>query len=321
MNLKTTFLASLSVALLAITANAEVIHESDFEAESTTGFGIVSETMGFTDAGGDLIGFTMNNNTESSGLAVGISDANPLSGSFHYAVDASQTTMAGNGWGGSWNGQNTEGGSGGFTTPAAAIANGDGCYIDFVAGATFTVTAMVATDAANPLTGNANAEVRLEFNNIVDNGDGTTTTNPDVIVRQFSPSLGAADLTSTYQPITVSYTLTAADIAAATAPINSVVGVMGTNNHNGAGTDTGMIYFDDFKFEVDSASVVVVGNGHTSTVLKGDVDLDGSVTFLDINPFIVLLAANGFQAEADCDCDGDLDFLDIQPFIDILAGN
>ena len=55
--------------------------------------------------------------------------------------------------------------------------------------------------------------------------------------------------------------------------------------------------------------------------LKGDVNLDGMVTFLDINPFILLLAASGFQAEADCDCDGDLDFLDIQPFIDILAGN
>ena len=55
--------------------------------------------------------------------------------------------------------------------------------------------------------------------------------------------------------------------------------------------------------------------------LKGDVDLDGSVTFLDINPFIQVLSSNGFQAEADCDCDGDVDFLDIQPFIDILAGN
>ena len=54
--------------------------------------------------------------------------------------------------------------------------------------------------------------------------------------------------------------------------------------------------------------------------VKGDVDLSGNVDFLDINPFIVLLAAGGFQLEADCDCDGDVDFLDIQPFIDILAG-
>ncbi len=54
--------------------------------------------------------------------------------------------------------------------------------------------------------------------------------------------------------------------------------------------------------------------------LKGDINLDGIVTFLDINPFIMLLSSNGFQLEADCDCDGDLDFLDIQPFINILAG-
>ncbi len=68
---------------------------------------------------------------------------------------------------------------------------------------------------------------------------------------------------------------------------------------------------------IDNVAVTVDGGGGA---LKGDVNLDGSVTFLDINPFIVLLAANGFQAEADCDCDGDLDFLDIQPFINILAG-
>ena len=53
--------------------------------------------------------------------------------------------------------------------------------------------------------------------------------------------------------------------------------------------------------------------------LKGDVNLDGFVTFLDINPFILVLSSNGFQLEADADCDGDVDFLDIQPFIDIIA--
>lgn len=52
----------------------------------------------------------------------------------------------------------------------------------------------------------------------------------------------------------------------------------------------------------------------------GDVDLNGSVDFLDINPFIQVLAANGFQAEADIDGNGVVDFLDIFPFIEILAG-
>ena len=64
----------------------------------------------------------------------------------------------------------------------------------------------------------------------------------------------------------------------------------------------------------------VIGTSDFIPVLKGDVNLDGGVTFLDINPFILVLSSNGFQAEADCDCDGDVDFLDIQPFINILAG-
>ena len=51
----------------------------------------------------------------------------------------------------------------------------------------------------------------------------------------------------------------------------------------------------------------------------GDVDLDGVVTFLDIFPFIQLLAEGGFQAEADIDQNGVVNFEDIQPFIDLLS--
>ena len=58
---------------------------------------------------------------------------------------------------------------------------------------------------------------------------------------------------------------------------------------------------------------------YTSTVLKADVNLDGVVSFLDIAPFIQVLATDGFQAEADCDCDGVVGFLDIQHFIAILS--
>ena len=54
--------------------------------------------------------------------------------------------------------------------------------------------------------------------------------------------------------------------------------------------------------------------------LLGDVDMNGAVEFLDIQPFIDVLAGNGFQCEADIDEDGMVTFLDIQPFIDILAG-
>ena len=56
-------------------------------------------------------------------------------------------------------------------------------------------------------------------------------------------------------------------------------------------------------------------------VLKGDVDLNGVVNFLDIPAFIAVLQAGEFQAEADCDCSTVVNFLDIPAFIGILQGN
>ena len=57
-----------------------------------------------------------------------------------------------------------------------------------------------------------------------------------------------------------------------------------------------------------------------SSVLLGDVNLDGIVDTLDIQPFVDLLAGGGFQAEADIDENGVVDTLDIQPFVDIVSG-
>lgn len=55
-------------------------------------------------------------------------------------------------------------------------------------------------------------------------------------------------------------------------------------------------------------------------VLLGDVNLDGTVNFLDIAPFISRLTMGDFQAEADIDGNGAVNFLDIAPFIGILSG-
>ena len=46
---------------------------------------------------------------------------------------------------------------------------------------------------------------------------------------------------------------------------------------------------------------------------------DGIVNFLDISPFIAILSAGDFVAEADANEDGDVDFLDIAPFIALLS--
>ena len=57
------------------------------------------------------------------------------------------------------------------------------------------------------------------------------------------------------------------------------------------------------------------------TLLLGDVNLDRTVDFLDIVPFIDVVTGGGDQAEADINGDGAVDFLDIVPFIDILTGS
>ena len=64
---------------------------------------------------------------------------------------------------------------------------------------------------------------------------------------------------------------------------------------------------------------ITVG-GAAPDPIKGDVNMDGVVDFFDIQPFIDVLSAGEFQAEADVNCDTMVDFFDIQAFIDILAG-
>ena len=56
-------------------------------------------------------------------------------------------------------------------------------------------------------------------------------------------------------------------------------------------------------------------------VLKGDVNQDGIVNFLDIPPFIAALQSGVFQAEADVNCDTVVNFLDIPAFIAALQQN
>ena len=68
---------------------------------------------------------------------------------------------------------------------------------------------------------------------------------------------------------------------------------------------------------VDPTNLVTLMSA-TSFVL-GDINVDSEITFLDIGPFIEVLATDGFQPEADFDFDGTVTFLDIAPFIAALA--
>ena len=81
---------------------------------------------------------------------------------------------------------------------------------------------------------------------------------------------------------------------------------------------------DDFGRFIDgdnngAATVDIGAFEFGSSFLLGDVNQDGAVDFLDISPFIGVLAASGSQAEADVNQDGVVNFLDISPFIVLLS--
>ncbi len=69
---------------------------------------------------------------------------------------------------------------------------------------------------------------------------------------------------------------------------------------------------------VDGVSIQLV-NCDDNNVLPGDVNLDGVVNLLDVEPFVALLTSGEFQAEADINMDGVVNLQDIQPFVKLLG--
>ncbi|MEM9409633.1 MAG: dockerin type I domain-containing protein [Planctomycetota bacterium] len=69
---------------------------------------------------------------------------------------------------------------------------------------------------------------------------------------------------------------------------------------------------DGFSLDVSVASFTI----HSNPVVElGDVNRDGVISLLDIEPFIDLLINNRFQIEADMNQNGAVDLLDVEPFI------
>ncbi len=71
---------------------------------------------------------------------------------------------------------------------------------------------------------------------------------------------------------------------------------------------------DDY-FDTDATITVTL----TGKPMLGDVNGDGSVNLLDVAPFVDLVTAGGFLAEADINQDKSVDLLDVSPFVDLLT--
>jgi|GEM_PF-1849886 len=181
-------------------------------------------------------------------------------------------------------------------------------------------------------TGYENIQISFDYKGNDDNADGDTI-NTDDGFTQFDAKYSLVDLVD----VSLSFD---GDITFVTIKdfdgdsIDLLTNVSVTNNSSiyqrmvlnapGAASNQAVFAFrlDDFEGNdsVRFDNVLITGTPITGA-LCGDVNLDGSVTFLDIAPFIAVLSSNGFQVEADCDKNGTVSFLDISPFIQILAGN
>ena len=66
--------------------------------------------------------------------------------------------------------------------------------------------------------------------------------------------------------------------------------------------------------------VNIAGEASKDKCLLGDVNQDGVVTLLDVNPFVEFITNGFFLCEADVNEDGVVDLLDVAPFVAILSG-
>ncbi len=56
------------------------------------------------------------------------------------------------------------------------------------------------------------------------------------------------------------------------------------------------------------------------SIILGDVNGDGIVSLLDVDPFVEAIATSTFIPEADVNQDGIVNLLDVDPFVDLLSG-
>ena len=78
---------------------------------------------------------------------------------------------------------------------------------------------------------------------------------------------------------------------------------------------------DGETFYSGVAAGEIAGRVASGKVVPGDVNGDGQVNLLDVQPFVDLLTTGGFSPAADINQDGSLDLLDVAPFVALLSGN
>ena len=62
-------------------------------------------------------------------------------------------------------------------------------------------------------------------------------------------------------------------------------------------------------------------DGQNNMILLGDMNVDGVVDLIDVQPFVELLSSGVFMANGDVNEDGAFDLNDVAPFVGLLTGS
>ena len=193
-------------------------------------------------------------------------------------------------------------------------------FIDNLDGEVGTLHGGLFTDAINGSgTIAQSADAPMLFNGATDAGltDGNRVSFSVVLTRNagnsfdFSTNATEQEGDVVYPEISGSYdpvNPTSGDTTVANIAINSFDGVV-----------FGLFDDDPFASNPDGAYEVANIRVADFPFILGDINRDRLVGFLDISPFITVLAVGGFQPEADTNGDRAVDFLDISPFIILLS--
>jgi hypothetical protein len=80
---------------------------------------------------------------------------------------------------------------------------------------------------------------------------------------------------------------------------------------------TGLVFNED---EDESAGTYYWATAASARIINGDVNFDGEVNGLDVDPFVEAVLGGGYAAPADMNGDGAVDGLDVDPFVAAVVG-
>ncbi|MEM9410273.1 MAG: dockerin type I domain-containing protein [Planctomycetota bacterium] len=90
-------------------------------------------------------------------------------------------------------------------------------------------------------------------------------------------------------------------------------------------TDLGVIPTDEELNDANGRNIFFIDwlrvyKAEEPAILLGDVNGDGLVNLLDVNPLVELITSGDYFEAADINQDGVVNLLDVQPFVDLLSG-